>query len=49
MVRAITDRVMVMKAGEIVEEGRTEAVFASPRHPYTRELLAAAPVLDLSA
>ncbi len=46
VVRAITDRVMVMKAGEIVEEGLTEDIFRAPAHPYTRALLAAAPKLE---
>jgi peptide/nickel transport system ATP-binding protein len=46
VVRAITDRVLVMKAGRIVEEGETEAVFNNPKHPYTQELLAAAPNLN---
>ncbi len=45
VVRAITDRVLVMKAGEIVEQGETEAVFSAPRHPYTQALIEAAPVI----
>ncbi|MDF2984086.1 MAG: transporter ATP-binding protein [Devosia sp.] len=46
VVRSITDRVLVMRAGKIVEEGATEEVFRSPKHPYTQELLAATPNLE---
>jgi len=43
IVRKVADRVCVMKEGKIVEHGTVERVFAGPRHPYTRELIAAEP------
>jgi microcin C transport system ATP-binding protein len=42
VVRAMAHRVLVMKDGDVVEEGEAEALFAAPRHPYTKALLAAA-------
>lgn len=44
VIRYLCDRVAVMKAGRLVEEGDVEEVFTSPQHPYTRALLEAAPV-----
>ena len=43
VVAEIADRVLVMYAGTVVEEGRTAEVFAAPLHPYTRALLEAVP------
>ncbi len=43
LVRSISDRVAVMYAGRIAEVGDTATLFADPRHPYTRGLLAAIP------
>ena len=39
-------RVGEIPVGKVVEEGPTEDVFRNPRHDYTRELLAATPILD---
>jgi peptide/nickel transport system ATP-binding protein len=44
VVARVAQRVLVMYAGEIVEAGTTKAVFAAPRHPYTRGLMASIPV-----
>ncbi len=43
VVSRIADRVAVIYGGRIVEEATTEALFAAPRHPYTRSLLASLP------
>lgn len=46
VVRAIADRICVMSAGQIVEEGTAERVWAAPQHPYTKRLLASIPIAD---
>ena len=43
MVRLLCDRVLVMRAGRIVEQGATDKVLFAPEADYTRELLAAIP------
>ena len=46
IVRYLSDRVMVMYLGHVVEMGTTEEVFSPPYHPYTEALLSAVPVAD---
>jgi peptide/nickel transport system ATP-binding protein len=48
VVRYLSDRVIVMYLGHIVEQGRTEDIFSPPYHPYTEALLSAVPVADAS-
>jgi microcin C transport system ATP-binding protein len=43
IVRKMAERVYIMQAGKIVEEGATEDIFTKPKHPYTKMLLAAEP------
>ncbi|MGJ8522856.1 putative ABC transporter ATP-binding protein YejF [Carnimonas sp. R-84981] len=42
VVRALADHVLVMKQGEVVEQGATEQIFSAPKEPYTRALIDAA-------
>jgi ABC-type microcin C transport system duplicated ATPase subunit YejF len=43
VMRHMADEVIVMKSGEVVERGPAEEILRHPSHPYTRELIAAAP------
>jgi peptide/nickel transport system ATP-binding protein len=45
VVRTIAHRALVMREGEVCEEGEMDELFAAARHPYTRQLLAAIPEL----
>jgi ABC-type glutathione transport system ATPase component len=49
VIRQVSDRVAVMHDGKIVELAGADEVFDSPRHPYTRRLLSAVPLLDPGA
>jgi peptide/nickel transport system ATP-binding protein len=46
VVRYLADRIVVMYMGQVMEQGRTQEVFAPPYHPYTEALLAAIPIVD---
>jgi oligopeptide transport system ATP-binding protein len=46
VVRRLCERVLVLYLGRMMELARTESLYSQPRHPYTRELLAAVPVAD---
>ena len=48
LVRYLADRIIVMYLGRVMEQGKTDAVFAPPYHPYTEALLSAVPIADTS-
>lgn len=47
VVQRVTDKVIVMRSGQVVERGNTTDVFTDPQHSYTQALIAASPVLQL--
>ena len=49
VVRQISDRVVILYLGKVMETGPASAVFSKPRHPYTRALLSSVPVPDPDA
>ena len=48
VVADMSDRVVVMYAGQIIETGTTEEIFSNPKHPYTRRLLESVPKPDMT-
>ena len=48
VVRYLSDRVVVMYLGHLIEQGTTDQIFAPPYHPYTEALLSAVPIADTS-
>lgn len=46
VVKYISDRVIVMYLGNIVEQGKSEEIYENPQHPYTKALLSSIPVAD---
>ncbi|AVX29831.1 peptide/nickel transport system ATP-binding protein [Carboxydocella thermautotrophica] len=48
LARKVSDRIIVLREGRVLEEGPSHRVTSKPKHPYTRSLLAAAPSLDVN-
>ncbi|SFB13184.1 peptide/nickel transport system ATP-binding protein/oligopeptide transport system ATP-binding protein [Poseidonocella pacifica] len=46
VVRAVSNRIMVLYLGRVVEMADRDAIFDSPKHPYTRSLISAVPIPD---
>ena len=49
VIQSLSDDLIVMRAGDVVEQGDADAIFTDPKHPYTRELLQAAFSLEPAA